>query len=42
MNSARNSKRRDKVALEQFRDEGFLSEAMINYLMTLGWAPAGM
>ena len=35
------SKRRDKVALEQFRDEGFLSEAMINYLMTLGWAPAG-
>ena len=35
------SKRRDKVALEQYRDEGILPEAMINYLMTLGWAPAG-
>jgi glutamyl-tRNA synthetase len=35
------SKRRDKVALEQFRDEGYLSEAMVNYLMTLGWAPQG-
>ena len=35
------SKRRDKVALEQFRDEGYLSEAMVNYLMTLGWAPHG-
>ena len=35
------SKRRDKVALEQFRDEGYLPEAMINYLMTLGWAPQG-
>lgn len=35
------SKRRDKVALEQYRDEGFLAEATVNYLMTLGWAPAG-
>jgi glutamyl-tRNA synthetase len=35
------SKRRDKVALEQYRDEGILSDAMVNYLMTLGWAPAG-
>jgi glutamyl-tRNA synthetase len=33
------SKRRDKVALESYRDEGYLAEAMINYLMTLGWAP---
>ena len=33
------SKRRDKVALEQYRDEGFLADAMINYLMTLGWSP---
>ena len=33
------SKRRDKVALEQFRDEGYLAEAMVNYLMTLGWSP---
>ncbi|CAN5541375.1 glutamate--tRNA ligase [soil metagenome] len=35
------SKRRDKVALEQYRDEGFLPDAMVNYLMTLGWAPSG-
>jgi glutamyl-tRNA synthetase len=35
------SKRRDKVALEQYRDEGYLADAMINYLMTLGWAPQG-
>ena len=33
------SKRRDKVALEAFRDDGFLPEAMINYLATLGWSP---
>jgi glutamyl-tRNA synthetase len=33
------SKRRDKVALESYRDEGYLAAAMINYLMTLGWAP---
>jgi glutamyl-tRNA synthetase len=35
------SKRRDKVALEQYKAEGILPEAMVNYLMTLGWAPAG-
>ena len=35
------SKRRDKVALEQYREEGFLAPAMVNYLMTLGWAPSG-
>ncbi len=35
------SKRRDKVAVEQYRDEGYLADAMINYLMTLGWAPSG-
>ena len=33
------SKRRDKVALESYRDEGYLAEAMVNYLMTLGWSP---
>ncbi len=32
------SKRRDKVALESFREEGFLMEAMVNYLCLLGWA----
>jgi glutamyl-tRNA synthetase len=35
------SKRRDKVALEAFRDEGYLAHAMRNYLMLLGWAPRG-
>ena len=35
------SKRRDKVAMEQYRDEGYLADSMRNYLMTLGWAPAG-
>jgi len=35
------SKRRDKVALEDFRDEGYLAAAMRNYLMLLGWAPRG-
>ena len=35
------SKRRDKVALESYRDEGYLADAMRNYLMTLGWAPPG-
>lgn len=35
------SKRRDKVALERYREEGYLAEAMVNYLMTLGWAPQG-
>ncbi|MEY2966791.1 MAG: glutamyl-tRNA synthetase, partial [Actinomycetota bacterium] len=35
------SKRRDKVALEQYLSDGILSSAMVNYLMTLGWAPAG-
>ncbi|MDA2804408.1 glutamate--tRNA ligase [Nocardiopsis suaedae] len=33
------SKRRDKVALESYQDEGYLPEAMVNYLMLLGWAP---
>jgi len=35
------SKRRDKVGLEQYRDEGYLPDAMVNYLMTLGWTPPG-
>ncbi len=35
------SKRRDKVALESYRDEGVLADAMVNYLMTLGWTPPG-
>lgn len=35
------SKRRDRVALEDFRAEGYVAEAMRNYLMLLGWAPSG-
>jgi glutamyl-tRNA synthetase len=35
------SKRRDQVALEDFRDEGYLPAAMRNYLMLLGWGPRG-
>jgi glutamyl-tRNA synthetase len=31
------SKRRDKVSVQQFRDEGYLPEAMVNYLALLGW-----
>jgi glutamyl-tRNA synthetase len=33
------SKRRDKLALEDYRAEGYLAEAMRNYLMLLGWGP---
>jgi glutamyl-tRNA synthetase len=29
------------VALESYRDEGYLAAAMRNYLMLLGWAPSG-
>ncbi len=35
------SKRRDKVALESYREDGILADAMVNYLMTLGWTPPG-
>ena len=33
------SKRRDDVALEGYRERGYLPEAMANYLATLGWGP---
>ncbi len=33
------SKRRDSVFAEQFIDEGYLPEALINFIMLLGWAP---
>jgi glutamyl-tRNA synthetase len=37
------SKRRDSVSVADFRDEGYLPEAMVNYLATLGWgAPDGV
>ena len=33
------SKRRDPVALELYRDEGYLSDVMVNYLALIGWSP---
>ncbi len=35
------SKRRDRVAVEDYRAQGILPQAMRNYLVTLGWMPAG-
>ncbi len=35
------SKRRDPVALELYRDQGYLPEAVLNYLALLGWSPRG-
>ena len=35
------SKRKDPVATERYRDEGFLSDAFVNYLALLGWSPRG-
>jgi glutamyl-tRNA synthetase len=32
------SKRRDRVSVQAFRDEGYLPEAMVNYLALLGWS----
>jgi glutamyl-tRNA synthetase len=41
LNDARKklSKRKDKVAVEDYRDEGYLPEAFRNYLALLGWSP---
>jgi glutamyl-tRNA synthetase len=33
------SKRRDDVSLLDYRDRGYLGEAMVNYLALLGWGP---
>jgi len=35
------SKRKDPVATEAYRDEGYLPEAFVNYLALLGWSPRG-
>ncbi|MGH9103179.1 MAG: glutamate--tRNA ligase [Acidimicrobiales bacterium] len=35
------SKRRDPVAVEEYRRQGYLPEAMCNYLALLGWGPEG-
>jgi glutamyl-tRNA synthetase len=37
---AKLSKRHGAVALEEFREGGYLPEAVMNYLALLGWAPA--
>jgi glutamyl-tRNA synthetase len=37
---AKLSKRHGAVALEDFRVDGYLPEALLNYLALLGWAPA--
>ncbi|HEX2051103.1 MAG TPA: glutamate--tRNA ligase [Actinomycetota bacterium] len=33
------SKRRDHVAVEYYREQGFLPDALVNYLALLGWSP---
>lgn len=33
------SKRRDSVSVQEFKDEGYLPGAMVNYLALLGWGP---
>ncbi len=33
------SKRRDRVALESFKEEGYLPEVMLNFLALIGWSP---
>jgi glutamyl-tRNA synthetase len=35
------SKRHGAVALKSYREEGFLPEAILNYLALLGWGPKG-
>lgn len=33
------SKRKDSVFVEQFLEEGYLPEALLNFILLLGWAP---
>lgn len=35
------SKRQGSTAIEQYRDKGYLPEALVNFLVLLGWAPVG-
>ncbi len=37
---AKLSKRHGAVAIEEFRERGYLADALVNYLALLGWAPA--
>jgi len=36
---AKLSKRHGGIAVEEYRKEGFLPEALVNYLLLLGWSP---
>ena len=36
---AKLSKRHGAITVESFREQGFLTEAMLNYLVLLGWSP---
>lgn len=38
---AKLSKRHGGVAVEEYRREGFLPDALVNYLLLLGWSPGG-
>ncbi len=38
---AKLSKRHGGVSVEEYKKEGFLPEALINYLLLLGWSPGG-
>jgi glutamyl-tRNA synthetase len=35
------SKRHGATSVEEYREEGFLPEALVNYLALLGWSPGG-
>jgi glutamyl-tRNA synthetase len=35
------SKRKDPVATESYRDQGYIASAFVNYLALLGWSPRG-
>ncbi len=35
------SKRHGATSVEEFRDQGYLPEALINYMTLLGWSPGG-
>ena len=35
------SKRKDPVATESYRDQGYVAPAFVNYLALLGWSPRG-
>jgi len=39
MDGAKLSKRHGGTAVEEYRKEGFLPEALVNYLLLLGWSP---